>query len=776
MKINGSLVFDASSASEIQNLRIQKVTSLPTYSAGADNGRVIYLTSTNALYYGSDGAGNWVAVATGGNAASLQVEVDALETSIGAAVNTSGVFQASAFSGFTKVTSPTSITNVLSQLDAAISGKDALAELFDVAISAPADNQLLQYNSTLSKWENTTIGSGSGVQAWDAGLDNLAALAGTGIVVETADGVFANRSLVQPGAGITITNADGVSGNPTFALANDLAALEGLTTTGYVVRTGDGTATTRSIAGTAGNVVVTNGSGVTSDTSINLATVTQAGTGDFVKVTLDTFGRVTGNTPVVAADITALVNATYVNVAGDTMSTNASLVFSGTGTVTGLPAPVADTDAANKAYVDAITAGLSWKQAVRVATTGNITIATALNSGDVIDGVTLADGDRVLVKDQSAPAENGIYVVGASPARAADMNAAAEFDGAAVFVQEGTANQGSGWTETATVATVGTDPVVFSQFTGGALYTWGVGLSNSGNTINVNLGAGIAQLPSDEVGIDLFDTSTGAIILTDDGTSRAVAPATNSKLHLLLDPASTGGLDQGAAGLFIKAAGVTNAMLANPSVTLNADVGTNTTLALGQTLEIAGSSTQGIETTVAGQTITVAGINADATQKGVASFDAAHFSVTAGAVSLAASLDDLTNVSTADAAAANSLLQKSGPGAADWVAVSPATVGGTINLGDLADVGSATPTDNGVLVGNGTTWNTQQIYYLHTQGSTDTTWTVTHNLGQRYCNVTIVDASDEVIIPQSITFDSTNQLTVTFNSTVAGKVVVMGVA
>ena len=69
---------------------------------------------------------------------------------------------------------------------------------------------------------------------------------------------------------------------------------------------------------------------------------------------------------------------------------------------------------------------LDIKDSVRVATTAAITISTALNVGDTIDGVTLADGDRVLVKNQTDASQNGIYVAGSSPARAADANISAE--------------------------------------------------------------------------------------------------------------------------------------------------------------------------------------------------------------------------------------------------------------------------------------------------------------------------------------------------------------
>ena len=78
-----------------------------------------------------------------------------------------------------------------------------------------------------------------------------------------------------------------------------------------------------------------------------------------------------------------------------------------------------------------------FKLNVRVATTANITIATALNAGDTIDGVTLAAGDRVLVKNQSTASQNGIYIAGATPARASDADAWAELPGAFVAVGSG---------------------------------------------------------------------------------------------------------------------------------------------------------------------------------------------------------------------------------------------------------------------------------------------------------------------------------------------------
>jgi len=839
MKINGSLVFDESGLSQIENLRVEKVSSLPTWGS-ADVGRLVYVTGSQVIWLG--GASSWIALATGGNAAALQTEVDAVEVSLGVAVNSDGTFNAAGFQGVPGG-SPTSFTDAINKLAAYATGKDTLAELGDVALTSPAAGQFLEYNGT--NWVNHTLETTdiNGVtasaselnildgatlstaelnfvdgvtspiqdqlddlQAGDPGLNSLAALTDLGIVVQSDVDTFSARTLVAPTAGFTITNPGGVAGNPTFVLANDLAALEGLTSTGYVVRTGDGTATTRAFTGVAGNTVVTNGSGVASDTTIDLAAITQAATGTFSKVTLDGFGRVTGNTPVVAADITSLVDSEYVNAGGDTMTGN--LTMSGGATITGLPAPTSDTQAANKAYVDALQNGLSWKKAVRVATTGNINLASAASG---YDGVTLANGDRVLVKDQTAPAENGIYVfngAGAALTRASDMDAAAEFDGSAVFVAEGTSQQGSGWTETATVATVGTDAVAFSQFTGGALYTWGDGLSNSGNTININLGAGIAQLPTDEVGIDLYDDTNGALLLTTDGLTQSTA--TGSKLYLKLSP--TGGIVQTSAdGLKIAASGVTNAMLQNSSVGLNGDAGTST-LALGQTLQIIGTSAQGISSSVAGQTVTLTAADASSSQKGVASFSADDFTVTTGAVTiktvdnnqLAFSTITFVGDAGSDAVALGESLTVQGDGAAISTAVTAnnlkvsardatdtlkgvasfAAADFTVTDGEvtavakgldsLTDVAVTSASTGDTLVYNGTNFANRKIYFLYT-GTSNAVHTVTHSLGQKYCNVTVVDDSDNVVIPESIVFTSSTALTVTFNTAIACKVIVMGI-
>jgi len=172
--------------------------------------------------------------------------------------------------------------------------------------------------------------------------------------------------------------------------------------------------------------------------------------------------------------------------AGGTMTGNLAM---GTNKITGLGTPTDSTDAATKSYVDAATEGLHIHEAVVAATTANVNLANALENGDVLDGITLATGNRILVKNQTTQSENGIYVVQASgqPTRATDFDTASEIDsGDFVFVYSGTTNGSTGWVQTNRPATIGTDAIAFTQFSGAGTYTAGTGLTLTGTVFSIN--------------------------------------------------------------------------------------------------------------------------------------------------------------------------------------------------------------------------------------------------------------------------------------------------
>lgn len=171
--------------------------------------------------------------------------------------------------------------------------------------------------------------------------------------------------------------------------------------------------------------------------------------------------------------------------------------------ITNVASPTSGTSAANRNYVDSAVAGFSWKAAVRVATVVAGTLASSFENGDTVDGVTLATGNRILIKDQASPTENGIYTVNASgaPTRATDADTGSELLGAAVLVQEGTL-AGTQWIQTTDgTITLGATNIVWSQFGGGSAYTAGDGLTLTGNDFDVNVGDGIL-IVSDAVEID----------------------------------------------------------------------------------------------------------------------------------------------------------------------------------------------------------------------------------------------------------------------------------
>jgi hypothetical protein len=286
--------------------------------------------------------------------------------------------------------------------------------------------------------------------------------------------------------GLTITAENGVADSTT----DDLA--EGTTNLYYTderargaVSAGEGL----SYNSASGEFLADLGSGLQFDENgqieiDNNVVATQTDLSDDISSHSNTTSGVHG----VTGDVVGTVDAqTLTNKTLGSGTTLDSALNANSKTITNLPEPTQASDAATKAYVDAVAEGLHVHASVAAATTGPVDLAT----GGLllqIDGVQLVAGNRVLVKDQESPAENGIYVVAAgSWARAEDYDSADEVQaGDFVFVSAGTSYLSTGWVQINPVSTLGTDPIVWDQFSGAGTYLAGNGLELNGSTFEID--------------------------------------------------------------------------------------------------------------------------------------------------------------------------------------------------------------------------------------------------------------------------------------------------
>jgi hypothetical protein len=232
-------------------------------------------------------------------------------------------------------------------------------------------------------------------------------------------------------------------------------------------------------------------------------------------------------------------------------------VFTNISTTTGSisTTPTANTDIANKYYVDQIAQGLSPKQAVKCGTTANIT----LSGLQTIDGYTTLAGDRVLVKNQSTSSQNGIYIASATAwTRSADMDVWSEVPGAYTVILNGTNNANTGWVCTATDAgTINVTAMPWVQFSGMGTYFAGTGLNLASNTFSIaNTGVIAASVGSASKTLTAIVNAQGQLTsLLDTNIAIAATQITSGTI----DTARISGSYTGITGVGTLTAGTWNA-------------------------------------------------------------------------------------------------------------------------------------------------------------------------------------------------------------------------
>ena len=399
--------------------------------------------------------------------------------------------------------------------------------------------------------DGTPIGANSASTGAFTNVTASGTLGVTGVATFATHAVFGDSDIIKLGAG---TDLQIYHDGSNSYIANSTGALKLATeTSGIAVTIGHSTSETT----IADNATVTGDLGVSGATTV--AAITASGTatlngnvvlGDNSSDTQTTTGTTTH---------TGQYNIDNLRLDGNAITStdsngNISISPNGSGTVdvgssriTSVTDPTGAQDAATKAYVDATKQALDIKDSVRVATTASITIGSDLNVGDSIDGVTLADGDRVLVKDQSTGSQNGIYTAGSSPARATDANTSAKVTaGLFVFVEEGTANGDNGYVLTTNdTITLDSTALTFTQFSGAGQVIAGDALTKSSNTLNVNDDNVTLEVNTDALRIKgITTTAVGDILLgaaSDAGYTRHAKPSGSATAYTYLLSMDTNG-------------------------------------------------------------------------------------------------------------------------------------------------------------------------------------------------------------------------------------------
>jgi len=264
-----------------------------------------------------------------------------------------------------------------------------------------------------------------------------------------------------------------------------------------------------------------------------------------------------------------------------------SLTLGGLTSVAVTQDPVSALQLATKQYVDAVVQGLDPKASCVAATTANIT----LSGTQTIDGVALIAGDRCLVKNQTAQADNGIYVVSASAwTRSTDMDVWAEVPGAFTFIEQGTTWADTGWVCTSNAGgTIGVTAITWVQFAGVGSYTAGTGLTLTGTQFNITNTAVSANSYGSATQVGTFTVNAQGQLTAASNTT--ITPAVGSITGLGTGVATALAVNTGTAGAFVVNGGALGTPLSGTVTNLTGTASININGTVGATTPTTGAFT-----------------------------------------------------------------------------------------------------------------------------------------------------------------------------------------
>lgn len=390
--------------------------------------------------------------------------------------------------------------------------------------------------------------------------------------------------------------------------------------------------------------------------------------------------------------------------------------------------PVGSTDITNKLYVDSVAAGLSWKQPVAVATTVNIT----LSGLQTIDGYLTLAGDRVLVKNQTTAANNGIYIASATAwARATDMDAWIEFIGAICFVSYGSTQISSAWYCSAQPGgTLGVTANNWSNFSVAAVYTAGTGLTLAAYQFSITNTGVSANTYGSASAVPVIAVNAQGQITSATTTTIAIANTQVSGLGTMSTQNASGVVITGGTLNGVTIGGTTAGAVTATSFTGAGTglTGTATSLSIGGTAALATSLAGGAAGSVPYQsaanttTLLAAGTNGQVLTlaSGVPSW-ATPTTGTVTSVSGTGTVNGITLTGTVTSSGSITLGGTLGSIANSQLTNSSITFGAT-----AAALGTTVSGFNAVTIG-ATTASTGAFTYISTSSTTSTTPTLSFN-------------------------------------------------